>query len=166
MTLRARKGWLRRKSWHCNHNKIGILRHYPLLLGNGIHIKVELSTNQLSTLEVDCYEWIRSNRPTRLSPSGPTCLTRHVRCLYGPLTHRVSPPLWGMLRTCQFRFQCYTILTQHVSPTKRQITCSKYPSMSLRMKLTTQSKMAVRRQCPSKDHAAFWLVPFVHNQQG
>jgi hypothetical protein len=118
-------------------------------------IKVELSTNQLSTLEVDYYEWIRSNRPTRLSPLGPICLARHVRSLYAPLTHRISSPPWGMLRTCQFRCQCYTILTQHVSPTKRQITCSKYPSMSLRMKWTTQSKMAVRRQYPSKGHAAF-----------
>ena len=69
------ESWLRRFGGDVRPNVMSILTsQIPV----GVVIKVEMTNNQLSMLQVEYYEWIASDRPTTLSPSGPVCLARHV----------------------------------------------------------------------------------------
>ena len=69
------ESWLRRFGGDVRPNVMSILTsQIPV----GVVIKVEMTNNQLSMLQVEYYEWIASDRPTRLSPSGPVCLARHL----------------------------------------------------------------------------------------
>ena len=69
------ESWLRRFGGDVRPNVMSILTsQIPV----GVVIKVELTNNQLTMLQVEYYEWIASDRPMRLSPSGPVCLARHV----------------------------------------------------------------------------------------
>jgi|SRR5579859_5707290 len=66
------ESWLRRFGGDVRPNMMSILTCQILV---GVVIKVELTNNQLSMLQVEYYE---CDRPTRTSPSGPVCLARHV----------------------------------------------------------------------------------------
>jgi hypothetical protein len=69
------ESWLRRFGGDVRPNVMSILTsQIPV----GVVIKVEMTNNQLSMLQVEYYEWVAGDRRTGLSPSGPVCLARHV----------------------------------------------------------------------------------------
>jgi hypothetical protein len=69
------ESWLQRFGRDVRPNVMSILTsQIPV----GVVIKVQMTNNQLSMLQVEYYEWIASDRPMGLSPSGLVCLARHV----------------------------------------------------------------------------------------